>query len=109
MMIKRRRDGGFSLVELKMVVAMIGILCAIGFNSWVRYVKKSRTGEAVGHLSKMWTGAMAYYEADHASSAGTMLTKQFPGDCVEVIEPDCCDPSNGDGRCKGSDPVYQLE
>jgi prepilin-type N-terminal cleavage/methylation domain-containing protein len=101
------RSRGFSLVELMMVVAMIGILSSIGGVAWMRYVKKSRTSEAVGHLQKMWVGAMSYYESDHADSSGGMLDKQFPGDCSYTWEEDCC--SFPDQRCPGSHPVYMEE
>lgn len=108
----RRRLGGFSLVELMLVVVMIGILSAIGGVAWMRYVKRSRTSEAVGHLQKMWVGAMGYYEADHADSTGAMLNKQFPtataGGCVPVWEMRCC-LNTGDGRCPGTDPTYLEE
>jgi prepilin-type N-terminal cleavage/methylation domain-containing protein len=104
---KRSARSGFSLVEVMMVVVMIGILSTLAGTAWLRYVKRSRTSEAVGHLQKMWAGALAYYEADHSGSTGAMLDKQFPGDCTPVVEPDCC--TNLDGRCKGSDPVFMQE
>jgi prepilin-type N-terminal cleavage/methylation domain-containing protein len=104
---QRRQAAGFSLVELMLVVVMIGILSSIGGVAWMRYVKKSRTSEAVGHLQKLWTGAMSYYEADHANSAGVMLDKQFPGSCGVTIEPNCC--TFPDQRCPGSSSVYMSD
>src|SRR5688572_4131398 len=106
---KKARSGGFTLVELMLVVAIIGILSSIGGVAWMRYVKRSRTTEAAGHLQKMWTGAMAYYESDHADSNGAMLDRQFPTNDNAEFEPDCCDPANGDNRCRGNDPVYLGE
>jgi prepilin-type N-terminal cleavage/methylation domain-containing protein len=104
---RRRLAGGFSLIELMLVVCMIGILSSIGGVAWMRYVKKSRTTEAVGHLQKLWAGSMTYYEADHANSAGAMLDKQFPGNCAPVTEANCC--NNPDQRCPGSNPVFNGE
>jgi prepilin-type N-terminal cleavage/methylation domain-containing protein len=106
----RARRAGFTLLELMIVVFMIGVLCAIAGTAWMRYVKRARTTEAVGHLQKMWAGAMAYYEADHAGSNGVITNKQFPGDCVNkdiLVEADCClGPA---GRCQGNDPIYQAD
>jgi prepilin-type N-terminal cleavage/methylation domain-containing protein len=103
----RRRGAGFSLIELMLVVAMIGILSSIAGVAWLRYVKKSRTTEAAGHLQKMWAGAMSYYEADHANAAGTLLDKQFPGSCGVAFEGNCC--NFPDQRCPGSNAVYLTD
>src|SRR5256885_3151862 len=101
------RQTGFTLVELMIVVFIIGILSTLIGTAYMRNVKRSRTTEAVGHLQKMWAGALAYYESDHASAGGVMADKQFPGDCgsFALAEEDCCPPTNPTSRCAGNDPV----
>jgi len=104
-MFRRQRglDSAFTLVELMIVVAIIGILAHIALPSFSRYVKKARTAEAAGQLSKMYSGALAYWESDHANTLTTMLAKQFPGPTAPQ-EADCCTFANK--KCPGSDTTY---
>jgi type II secretory pathway pseudopilin PulG len=91
------------------VVAIIGILAAVAIPAFTRYVKKSRTSEAVGHLNKEWAGSLTYYESDHIAAAGTMLPKRFPGvDNTAAGLANAgkeCGCTTG-GRCAGGDTVW---
>jgi prepilin-type N-terminal cleavage/methylation domain-containing protein len=109
MTIARKKSGGFTLVELMIVVAIIGILAAVAIPAFTRYVKKSRTSEAVGHLNKEWAGSLTYYESDHVTTGGTMLPKQFPGPSAETANGGtACGCSTG-GRCAGGDSVWNTD
>jgi prepilin-type N-terminal cleavage/methylation domain-containing protein len=100
-----RRSAGFSLVELMIVIAIVGVLSAIALPAFSRYVKKSRTAEAVGQLNKMWSGSISYYEADHADTGGTILPKQFPGAGLTAPQEATCCGQPGD-KCLASSTVY---
>lgn len=72
MLMKLRNRKGFTLVELMIVVAIIGILAAIAIPAFLRSVKKSKTSEAEGTMRKMADGAKNYFAAEqrYSLSAG---------------------------------------
>ena len=101
----RKRSSGFTLVELMIFVAIIGILAAVAIPAFTRYVKKSRTAEAVGHLNKEWAGSLSYYETDHMGSGGGVLAKQFPGASAAFAYGTECGCQTGQ-RCPGNSPSW---
>jgi len=58
---------GFTLIELMIVVAIIGILAAIAIPAFINYVKRSKTSEAGANLKSLFQGAAAYYEQENWS------------------------------------------
>jgi prepilin-type N-terminal cleavage/methylation domain-containing protein len=106
-MARRRRAAGFSLVELMIVVAIVGVLASIAVPAFGRYIRRARTAEAAGHLNKMWAGAVAYYLNDHTTAEGKPLPRQFPGPKgAAEVEGECgCQPG---GLCGGKSPVWNT-
>jgi type IV pilus assembly protein PilA len=52
---------GFTLIELMIVVAIIGILAAIAIPNFLKFQAKSRTSEARTNLGAIFTGETSYY------------------------------------------------
>ena len=75
----RKRRLGFTLIELMIVVAIIGILAAVAIPAFLKYIKRSKTTEATMNIRRMYDSSVSYYDADHATVSGGILPPQFPG------------------------------
>lgn len=61
--LKIRRQG-FTLIELMIVVAIIGVLASIAIPNFLDYVKRSKTSEANANLKVLFVGAASYYSLE---------------------------------------------
>ncbi len=77
MMAKRNRKG-FTLIELMIVVAIIGILAAVAIPAFMKYIRRSKTSEATMNVRKLFDSSVSYYQEEHADRAGAILARQFP-------------------------------
>ncbi len=55
------RKGGFTLIELMIVVAIIGILAAIAIPNFLQFQLRSKTGEAKTNLAAIRTAEEGYF------------------------------------------------
>lgn len=70
-----RRQGGFSLIELMITIAIVGILAAIAIPSFAAAVAKSRQTEAKSGLAAIHTLEVAYFT--EANSYGSLTDIGF--------------------------------
>jgi len=69
---------GFTLVELMIVVAIIGILAAVGYPAYTGYVTKANRADAIGGLLTL-AGRMEEYYANNDTYAGATVAALYGG------------------------------
>lgn len=58
---KMKSQGGFSLIELMIVVVIIGVLAGVGIPQYQKFQMKARQSEVKSLLSGMYTAQKAFY------------------------------------------------
>ena len=73
---RARLPAGFTLVELMIVVVILGILAAVAIPAFTRYVKRTKTAEAAGNVSRIYQGQVAYYNLSGERFGSTRFVNQ---------------------------------
>ncbi len=73
----KRNKKGFTLIELMIVIAIIGILAAIAIPQFTAYKKRGYNASAKSDLKNIYTAAQAYF-GDHPTETFTTTAHLAP-------------------------------
>jgi len=68
----------FTLIELMIIVAIIGILVIVSIPPFMKYIKRSKTTEPMENLRKLYDSSVSQYDADYVSEDEGPVTPELP-------------------------------
>lgn len=74
---------GFTLIELMIAVAVVGLLAALSYPSYTQYIRRGKIADALGELSTLRVRLEQYYQDNRnygstASTCGVALPARPP-------------------------------
>ena len=89
-----------------MAVMILGLLASIAIPSYVRFIRRSKTSEAVVNVRRMFDGAVTCYQMDSVSREGEGQAPRFPSSVGPTPVTNSCCSDNGITRCPANADLF---
>lgn len=101
-----KKKSGFTLIELMIVVAILGILAAVAVPAFLGYMRRAKTGEVTINLNNMFKLAASYYDSPRVNRS--ISGAAFNGCKVTnaALEPTA--PGAAKQKFNGTRPAFQA-